>query len=88
MLSNILTVHLNNGAKRVNLRRIPKHCEVTAKAGGQSTIYTGDFDAIFFVIRHGTNPYSYSGFLWARCSPWDIEQLEDPAFGPRASLHK
>ena len=32
-LRNILTVHLNNGATRADLRGIPKHCEVTAKAG-------------------------------------------------------
>ena len=24
--------------------------------------YTGDFDAIFFITRHGINPYLYSGF--------------------------
>ena len=41
-LRNILTVHLNNGATREDLRGIPKHCEVTAKAGSQWTIYTGD----------------------------------------------
>ena len=62
-LRNILTVHLNNGATRADLRGLPKHCEVTAKAGRQSTIYTGDFDAIFFTISYGTNPYSWSGFL-------------------------
>ena len=87
-LLNILTVHLNNGATRADLRGIPKHWEVTAKAGRQSTIYTGDFDAICFIIRYGTNPYSYSGFLWVRCSPWDIEQVEGRAFGPRASLDR
>ena len=87
-LCNILTVHLNNGATRADLRKIPKLCELTAKAGCQSTIYTGDFDAIFLIIRYGTNSYSYSGFLWARCSPWDIEQLEGRAFGPRASLDR
>ena len=32
-LRNILTVHLNNGATRADLRGIPKHYEVTAKAG-------------------------------------------------------
>ena len=68
-LRNILTVHLNNGATRADLRGIPKHCEVTAKAGRQSTLYTGDFDAMFFITRYGINPYSYSGFLWTRCSP-------------------
>ena len=36
---NIPTVHLSNGTTRADLRRIPKHCEVTAKAGRQS-IYT------------------------------------------------
>ena len=41
-LRNILTVHLNNGATRADLRGITKHCEVTVKAGCQSTIYTGD----------------------------------------------
>ena len=40
---------------------------------------TGDFDAIFFIARYGINPYSYSGFLWARCSPWDIEQRVGPS---------
>ena len=69
---NILTVHLHNGATRADLRGIPEHCEMTAKAGRQSTIYTGDFDAIFFITRYGINPYPYSGFLGARCSPWDI----------------
>ena len=78
-LCNILTIHLNNVATRADLRGIPKHCEVTAKAGRQSTIYTGDFDAIFFIIRYGKNPYLYSGFLWARCSPWDIEQRVGPS---------
>ena len=29
-LRDILTVHLNNGATRADLRGIPKHCEVTA----------------------------------------------------------
>ena len=38
-LCNVLTVHLNNGATRADLRGIPKHCEATAKAGRQSTIY-------------------------------------------------
>ena len=38
-LCNILTVHLNNGATCADLRGIPKHCEVAAKAGRQSTIY-------------------------------------------------
>ena len=38
-LRNILTVHLNNGATRADLRGIPKHCEVTTKAGSQSKIY-------------------------------------------------
>ena len=37
-LCNILTVHLNNGATRADYRGIPKHCEVTAKAGRLSTI--------------------------------------------------
>ena len=32
-LRNILTVHLNNGAICADLRGIPKHYEVTAKAG-------------------------------------------------------
>ena len=35
----ILTVHLNNGATRADLRGIPKHCEVKATAERQSTIY-------------------------------------------------
>ena len=34
-------------------------------------IYAGDFDAIFFITRYWINPYSYSGFLWARRSPWE-----------------
>ena len=55
-LRNISTVHLNNGAPRADLRGIPKHCEVTAKAGRQSTMYTGDFDAIFFITRYWINP--------------------------------
>ena len=38
-LRNIPTVHLNNGAPRADLRWIPKYCEVTSKAGRQSTIY-------------------------------------------------
>ena len=46
-LRNILTVHLNNGATRADLRGIPKHCKVTAKAGRQSTIY-GRFWCDFF----------------------------------------
>ena len=65
VLRNVLTVHLNNGATRTNLKGVPKHCKVTAKAGRQSTIYTGDFDEIFCITRYGINPYSYSGFLWA-----------------------
>ena len=72
-LRNIPAVHLNNGARRADWRGIPKHCEVMAKTVRQSTIYTGDFDAIFFITRYWINPYSYSGFLWARHSPWDIE---------------
>ena len=40
-LRNILTVHLNNGATRADLRGIPKHYEATAKAGRLSTIYRG-----------------------------------------------
>ena len=78
-LRNILTVHVNNGATRVDLRGIPKHCEVTAKAERQSKIYTGDFGAILFITRYGINPYSYSGFVWARCSPWDVEQRVGPS---------
>ena len=62
-LRNILTVHSNNEATRADMRRIPKHCEVTAKTSGrQSTIYTGGCDEIFFITRYGINPYSYSGF--------------------------
>ena len=78
-LRNILTVHVNNGATRVDLRGIPKHCEVTAKAERQSKIYTGDFGAILFITRYGINPYSYSGFVWAMCSPWDVEQRVGPS---------
>ena len=78
-LRNIPTVHLNDGAPRADLRGIPKHCEVMAKAGRQSTICAGDFDAIFFITRYWINPYSYSGFLWARCSPWIIEQRLGPS---------
>ena len=33
VLRNILTVDLNNGATRADLRGIPKHYEATAKAG-------------------------------------------------------
>ena len=77
-LRNILTVHLNNGATRADLRGIPKHCEVTAKAGHQSS-YTGDFKAIFFNTRYGINPYAHSGFLSARFSPWDIKQRVGPS---------
>ena len=51
-LRNILTVHMNNGETRAELRGIPKHCEVTANAGRQSTIYTGDSDAIFFITKY------------------------------------
>ena len=62
LLCNILTIHLNNGATRADLRGIPKHCEVIAKAGRQLTIHTSDFDAIFFITRYGINPYSYLAF--------------------------
>ena len=41
--------------------------------------YTGDFDAIVFITRYGINPYLYSGFLWARCSPWDVQQRVGPS---------
>ena len=71
-LRNILTGHLNNGATRADLRGIPKHYEETA---------------IFFITRYGINPYPYSGFLWARCSPlwyW----TKGRAFGPQASLDR
>ena len=78
-LPNILIVHLNNGATRTDLRGIPKHCEMTAKAGPQSTIYMVDFDVISFITKYGTNPYPYSSFLWARCNPWDIEQRVGPS---------
>ena len=40
---------------------------------------TDNCDAIFFITKHGINPYLYSGFLWARCSPWDIEQRVGPS---------
>ena len=56
VLRNILTVHLNNGATRADLRGIPIHCEVTTKAGVNRQ-YTGDVDAIFFITRYGINPY-------------------------------
>ena len=36
----------------------------------------------FFINMYEKYPYSYSGFLWARCSPWHIEK------GPRASLDR
>ena len=62
-LRNIPTVHLNNGATCADLRGIPKHCKVTAKAGRQS-IYMGDFDAIFFITRYRINPYSYFQFFY------------------------
>ena len=74
-LHNILTVHLDNGETRAGLKGISKQCEVRAKAGRQCMRHVcGRFDAIFFINRYGTNPYSYSVFLWARCSPWNIEQ--------------
>ena len=68
-LRNIPTVHLNNGAPRADLRGIPKHCEVTAKAGRQSTIYTGGFDAIFFIKGSMNQSYEiFSGLLtWTSC---------------------
>ena len=69
MLRNILTVDLNNGATRADLRGIPKHYEATAKAGGVNRQYTGDFYAIFFINRYGINQNPYSGFLWSSCSP-------------------
>ena len=47
---------------------------MTAKGGHQSTVYTGDFHAVFFITRYRINPYLYSGFLLARRSPRDIEQ--------------
>ena len=75
-LRNILTVHLNNGAPRADLREIPKHCEVTAKAGRQSTIYTGDFDAIFLSL--GMEQIQIRIIL-ARCSPWDMKQRVGPS---------
>ena len=34
----------------------------------------GDFNAILLINRYGINPYSYSGFLWVKCSLRDIEQ--------------
>ena len=86
-LRNILTVHLNNGATRADLRGVPKYYEVTANAGRKSTIYKDDFDEIFFSNRYGLNPYPYSSFLWARCSPLEYE-TEGRAFGPRASLDR
>ena len=46
---------------------------------GVNRPYTVDFDAIFFITRYRINPCSYSGFLWARCSPWDIEQRVGPS---------
>ena len=61
-LRNIPTVHLNSGAPRADLRGIHRHCKVTAKAGRQSTMYMGDFDAIFFITRYWIKPYSYYGF--------------------------
>ena len=71
---------LNNKATRADLRGITKHWEMTAKAGRQSTIYTSDFDAIFFITRYRIIQYPYSGFLWARCSPFsDIEQRVRPS---------
>ena len=69
MLRNILTVDLNNGATRTDLRGIPKHYEATAKAQGVNRQFTGDFDAIFFITRYGINQDPYFGFLWTRCSP-------------------
>ena len=74
-LHNILTVHLDNGETRAGLKGNSKQCEVRAKAGRQCMRHVcGRFDAIFFINRYGTNPYSYFGFLWARSSPWNIEQ--------------
>ena len=78
MLRNILTVHLNNGATRSDLRGIPNIAKWRRKQGVNRQ-YTGDFDAIFFITRYGINPYLYSGFLWERCSPWDIQQCVGPS---------
>ena len=72
-LRNVLTVHLNNGATRADLRN-PNIVEWRWKQAVNRQ-YTDDFDAIFFII----NPYLYSGFLWARCSPWDIQQWIGPS---------
>ena len=49
---------------------------------GVNRSYTVGFDAIFIITRFRINPCLYSGFSWARCSPWDIEQWVGPsAFG-------
>ena len=36
---NILIIHLNNEATHIDLRGIPKWCEVTVKAGGNRQVY-------------------------------------------------
>ena len=72
-LRNRLTVHLNNGATRTDPRGLPKHCKIDGEIQGVNRQYTGNFGVIFFITRYGINPCLYSGFLWARCSPWDIE---------------
>ena len=46
---------------------------------GANRPFTVDFDAIFFITRYRINPCLYSGFLWARCSPRDIEQRVGPS---------
>ena len=74
-LRNIKTVHLNNVANRADLGGISKHCEMTAKAGRQSTIYTGDL--MRFSLWNKSIFIFWS--LWAMCSPWDIEQRVGPS---------
>ena len=78
-LRNILTVHLNNGATRADLRGIPKYYEVTANAGRESTIYKADFDEIFFSNRYGLNPYPYSSFYGPCAVLWNMEQRVGPS---------
>ena len=70
--------------------RVPERNPQTLRNDGESSALIEnirDFDAIFFITKYGINPYSYSGFLWATCSPLGY-WIKGRAFGHRTSLDR
>ena len=84
-LRNIPTVHLNNRAPRADLRGIPKHGEVTAKASIENIYGWFWCDFLYHQVLN-KSIFVFWLFMGQVQSLW--YWTEARAFGPRASLDR